>query len=232
MKARPILFSTPMVQALLEGRKTQTRRIIGKLHGREVVDLKEFYDDEEENGFSGGFSDLNNWGYPNMIEFDPYTLQDMLDYNLCPYGKVGDLLWVRETWQAFKQVSYEYDEWAELESIKDMNDNVYEPVYKANNENFPEKWFPSIFMPKQYSRLTLEITNIRVERLQDISRGDCMAEGCPFPNIAKETSPVKWYRELWQSLNGKDSWDKNPWVWVIEFKIHKCNFQELNKKDS
>ena len=73
-------------------------------------------------------------------------------------------------------------------------------------------------MPRHASRITLEITKIRVERLQDISRGDCMAEGCPFPNIAKETDPKQWYSDLWESLNGKGSWALNPWVWVICFK--------------
>jgi hypothetical protein len=73
-------------------------------------------------------------------------------------------------------------------------------------------------MPRVVSRITLEITSVRVERLQDISRGDCMAEGCPFPNIAKETDPKGWYSDLWETLNGAGSWDLNPWVWVLEFK--------------
>lgn len=73
-------------------------------------------------------------------------------------------------------------------------------------------------MFRNRSRITLEITGVRVEQLQDISRGDCMAEGCPFPNIAKETDPKQWYCDLWESLNGAGSWNLNPWVWVIEFK--------------
>lgn len=73
-------------------------------------------------------------------------------------------------------------------------------------------------MHRLASRMIIEITDVRVERLQDISRGDCMSEGCPFQNIAKETDPVQWYKELWESIYGAGSWDKNEWVWVIEFK--------------
>ncbi len=79
-----------------------------------------------------------------------------------------------------------------------------------------DRWRPSIHMPRKASRITLEITEVRVERLQDISRGDCMAEGCPFPNIAKLTDPIEWFAELWESIN--ENWDANPWVWVVEFK--------------
>lgn len=80
------------------------------------------------------------------------------------------------------------------------------------------KWKPSIHMPRWASRITLEVTGVRVERLNEISRGDCMSEGCPFPNMAKTTNPIAWFSELWESINGEGSWALNPWVWVIEFK--------------
>ena len=79
-------------------------------------------------------------------------------------------------------------------------------------------WKPSIFCKREASRISLEVKSVRVERLAEISRGDCMAEGCPFPNVAKETDPVGWYRELWDAINGVGAWDVNPWVWVVEFK--------------
>jgi hypothetical protein len=73
-------------------------------------------------------------------------------------------------------------------------------------------------MPRWASRITLEITNIRVERLNEITRGGAMAEGCPFPNMADGPDPREWFSDLWESINGKGSWDANPWVWVIEFR--------------
>ncbi|MGE5866558.1 MAG: hypothetical protein ACM32J_15885, partial [Rhizobacter sp.] len=81
------------------------------------------------------------------------------------------------------------------------------------------RWKPSIHMPRAASRITLEGTGVRVERLQDISRGDAMAEGCPSPNMRDGDDPRKWYADLWDSINGASScWDANPWVWVVEFK--------------
>ena len=79
-------------------------------------------------------------------------------------------------------------------------------------------WRPSIHMPRWASRISLGITSVRVERLQDISRGDAMAEGCPFPNMAQGPDPRDWYAELWGAINGPDSWAENPWAWVVEFK--------------
>jgi hypothetical protein len=80
------------------------------------------------------------------------------------------------------------------------------------------KWTPSIHMPRWASRILLEIVSVRVERLQEISRGDAMAEGCPFPNMADGDDPRQWYAGLWEQINGHGSWDANPWVWVVEFK--------------
>jgi hypothetical protein len=98
-----------------------------------------------------------------------------------------------------------------------------EEFYKyLEDKKVKVKWKPSIFMPKQACRLFLQVKNIRVERLQDISRGDAMAEGCPFPNMQKGPNPVGWFHDLWHKINGPTSWVKNPWVWVIEFeKIEK-----------
>ena len=148
----------------------------------------------------------------------------------CPYGQPGDRLWVRETWQGYRMTSYEYDEWEAMESPKDRNDDHYSPVYKADGKNFPEKWFPSIFMPREFSRIDLLIKDIRVERLQDISEADAIAEGCR-PQFDK-SNPVTMngiqmmphisakedFQRLWDSINGKKHpWESNPWVWVINF---------------
>lgn len=170
MKFRPILFSTEMVQAILEGSKTQTRRVVNQPARKIFYNTKT----KQFEGESG-----------RIVK--------------CPYGQVGDVLWVRESFT--------------------FNTDVQSaPIFKADSK-IPKfiKWKPSIHMPKEACRLFLRIKDIRVERLQDISRGDAMAEGCPFPNIAKETFPTKWFRELWIKINGEQSWNDNPFVWVIEF---------------
>lgn len=170
MKERPILFSAPMVQAILNGSKWQTRRVV-----------------------KGRWADLVH----SVMKANGKWVWETMDYSLTtPYGKLDDQLWVRETFE--------------------KNEDGY-IFYKSDCEIAGIKWTPSIHMRREYSRIDLKIKNIRVERLQDISRGDCMAEGCPFPNIAKETNPVKWYQELWDLINGQNSWAENPWVWVVEF---------------
>lgn len=162
MKERPILFSAPMVQAILAGSKTQTRRVV-KSPGMESP---------------------------------------------CPYGEIGDFLWVRETWG--------------------VRDGMI--VYRANDEDMPldkgEKWKPSIHMWRNASRITLEITNVRIERLQEISESDARAEGvskyegeCPLRNKRLNKYQLQ-FAALWDSINAKRGlgWDVNPFVWVIEFK--------------
>lgn len=203
MKSRPILFNTPMVRALLDGTKTQTRRAMKPqmVYGNVCGLFNSWY---LPKGKDGGTL------WPNAKEQILAT---------CPYGQVGDQLWVRESFDFLPaggpdqpqacQIVY----WATGTTEPRDAPIDYNPMIYAH-----EKVRPSIHMPRFASRITLEITSVRVERLQDITRGDCMAEGCPFPNIAKETDPKGWYSDLWTSINGADSWGKNPWVWVIEFK--------------
>lgn len=142
----------------------------------------------------------------------------------CPYGQPGDWLWVRETWAGPLADADEWDETndpGELENPRFCEyaaDGGPKPEYLNADENMVCRWTSSIHMPRWASRITLEITGVRVERLQGISRGDAMAEGCPFPNMAKGGDPCGWYAELWESINGPGSWAANPWVWVIEFK--------------
>ena len=126
-----------------------------------------------------------------------------------PRWEVGDILWVRETWQRtdFLHVSDE-----NYGYVYKASENGRE--WEANDESW--KWRPSIFMPKEACRIWLEVTDVRAERLQDISRGDAMQEGCPFANMAKETSPCVWFSEIWEKING--NWNENPWVWCISFK--------------
>lgn len=183
MKGRPILFSAPMVRAILAGTKTQTRRVA---KGLALEWLSE--------GFTPEFvADYQN--------------------RLCPYGQPGDRLWVRETWAlAFESAVIPHPEAV---------------IYRADegNADWGGRWKPSIHMPRWASRITLEIVSVRVERLQDISGTDCLAEGVGAP-VGSELSygsvTDAWnkreYARLWESINGPGSWDANPWVWVVEFK--------------
>jgi hypothetical protein len=182
MKERPILFSTIMVKAILEGRKTQTRRIM-KIQP------------------DGRGTRCTN------VHFEDWHGRELK----CPYGWVGDLLWVRETWQKIE------------------GNRI---IYKADPIIWGGKWKSSIFMPKQFSRIKLQITDIRVEKLCDISEEDAMAEGIDLPNYAEQANkdvkypePSDIYAELWDEINGTGSWIKNSWVWVIIFTI-----ENLNKK--
>jgi len=164
MKERPILFSGPMVRAILEGRKTQTRRIVKPQPLRDR-----------------GVMAFNDGEHPQMR---------------CPYGKPGDRLWVRETW------------------CPDVEPYTFR--YKADGDEPLERWRPSIHIPRWASRITLEVVSVRVERLQNISEDDALAEGITL--VERGTSPVDQFNKLWESINGPGSWEANPWVWVVEFK--------------
>jgi len=208
MKERPILFSTPMVQAILAGRKTQTRRIIKQ---------------QPEGKISCIVNGLWMYDIPTGKSNIPCSFR-------CPYGQIGDVIWVRETWA----MSYDTEYHPELASNEQEHwETGY--VYKADGKPFYQidKWKPSIFMPREACRLRLEITNIRVERLQEISHGDAMSEGvdhvidkitgyCGYDYLHGGynlmTNPYNGFCSLWKSINGKESWESNPYVWVIEFK--------------
>lgn len=197
MKEHPILFSTQMVQAILEGRKTQTRRIIKP---QPIID--------QDSGFvfDGRHTqqyDLHNWRYQFVDDFSRWMPEDRL--------------WVREKTGDYQNRMFDLP-----------------PVYRTE---IPDdragfyKWHPSIHMKKQYARIWLEVTDIRVELIQEISEADAIAEGISpevtgdylFENYNKVG--YRWikakesYRSLWESINGKESWEVNPWVWVIDFNV-------------
>lgn len=196
MKERPILFSAPMVRAILNGSKTQTRR---------VVNYPPF--DSSDEGIDVAF-------YSGALK--------------CPYGEIGARLWVREAHRflaympTYFTLEYLANGHAKTWDRKNSGIQFREPV-RVNKKR------PSIHMPRWASRITLEITNIRVERLQDISEEDARAEG--VESIGGESykdydgtynnhplTAMASFRTLWQSSNGTDSWAQNPWTWVIEFK--------------
>ncbi len=190
MKTHPILFSGEMVRALLDGRKTQTRRVFlvtGPLGDKSAVTSP----DEEIMQFDDGTFHYRSTGGLS----GPYP---------CPYGQPGDLLWVRET----------FFDWG-------VGSNRIQ--YKTETSKVDEvPWSPSIHMPRWASRLTLKITDVRVERLQGISREDVLAEGIQVAtaDVASLGEFHACYRGLWNSLNAKRgySWETNPWVWALTFK--------------
>lgn len=212
-KERPILFSTEMVEAILSGRKTQTRRVI-----------------KPQPLWRGSY-----WSYGDDIFVTSEMMQSHLFHNVygskgSPYGAVyadgaADSLWVRESWAAIG--------WAAKLKISEMNRLFQENiVYKADGDKTVyHDWRPSIHMPQWASRLTLKITDVRVERLQGISESDAEAEGRPewtqrvksaplVPNAEfHDMTAVEWFSALWDSINLKRgySWKSNPWVWVVAF---------------
>jgi hypothetical protein len=216
MKERPILFSAPMVCAILEGRKTQTRRICAYQNFRVEDNIKHPQWGPDLRMLMADSKD----GTRVIVGNPDDTPEHALSIISCPHGKPGDRLWVRETfgWAtgAGKRLVYRADgeepkQWFyPNETIKGM------------------KWSPSIHMPRWASRLTLEITGVRVERLQEISGYDAHQEGCrgPLgefvngkPEFGGGHSVVEDFRELWNSLaDKKTNWAANPWVWVIGFK--------------
>ena len=185
MKERPILFSAPMVRAILSGRKTQTRRIV-KPQPHAGVRRSVFVRSGLEDGHGRELR--------------------------CPHGAPGTRLWVRE------QFSYSYGTGVEDRS----------PCwYWADGQPDYGDWArpaPSIRMPRWASRITLEVTGVRVERLQEISYADAMAEGVEFGNITDpltgeiDRDATEAFEVLWESIHGSGSWDMNPYVWVIEFR--------------
>lgn len=212
MKERPIIFSAPMVRAILGGAKTQTRRVV-KPVGTDYHFVLQDYG-------SGWWPFRSDDGESSMKD-------DRETPHACPYGKPGDRLWVRETWQAF------FDDEVPADRPRGPRHTLGQPArpdrksfvfYKADGpepvhpDGFQALWKSPIQLPRKYSRITLEVTGVRVERLQDISRGDAMAEGCPFPNMAYGTSPTQWFKDQWIDSHGPGEWRSNPWVWVVEFK--------------
>lgn len=216
-KFHPILFSTPMVQAILEGRKTQTRRIIKKKFSNTDLVWHEMH-----SGKTKILVELQNDTPAPRNNENGTTTHTLKAYKevQCPYN-VGDVLWVRETWQ-----------------IRDSR-KPKEIFYKASDDMTCAPWKPSIFMPKHACRIFLKIKSIRVERLYDISNEDAIQEGISFEIIdnikeyknytakSKEFGryndfsypdiPKLSFISLWESINGKESLELNPFVWVYEF---------------
>ena len=198
MKERPLLFSAPMVRALIAGTKSQTRRVV-KAPGWDPASPE-----------YGGLTGIKQHADERIgLQAYFWHARSALAHGVrCPYGQPGDRLWVRETWRRYGDgIAYRAD---------------YGDASFADEVHAP--WKPSLHMPRCLSRITLEITGVRVERLKDISADDAYDEGAADWAAETQRNGNKWpnivraYQGLWESITGPGSWDANPWVWVLSFR--------------
>jgi hypothetical protein len=223
MTDRPILFSAPMIRALLAGTKTQTRRLIPQK-------TQEAYWEYDEwcSNVSAGVPTYRTWEREFYLERSRYA--------------GGDRLWCKETW------GYDWYDDGQSRAHKRV---VYraDPGAQPMDNGDPVGWRPSIFMPRSASRITLIVTGVKVERLQEISEEDAWAEGVctwcegldkvPWTGLSIDDrrglvrstygSAVNAYRHLWEHINGPDSWSENPWVSATAFDVHKQNIDTLKE---
>jgi hypothetical protein len=233
-KERPILFTGPMVRALLDGTKTQTRRVV----------KPQPWATARSAHYSPATADGE---HPASVTFSAMSTYDppwaCLRPVPCPYGEPGDRLWVKETFFAWGRWETRYsakkrrNEWHFIDMTVECGESYLyaadgvcdtQAFVKRRGDARPMYWKrPAIFMPRAVSRIDLEETGVRVERLQDISRADARAEGAPpsHPSIDRVSRefgyadfPRSWYAQLWDEINGPGSWAANPWLWVVEFK--------------
>lgn len=206
MKERPIIFTTESVRAILDGPKTQTRRTYG------LKEINRNPDDWDFMRFNKGGVAL----FWHSSETASNNLEDPDNIRLikCPYGQAGDRLWVKETWATENQYN----------SLKPSQIPHSARIWYLADGSRPAqigKTRSALFMCRWMNRILREITEVRVERVQDISDKDCIAEGCPHALIMLPAVPMQeWFKHLWNSLNAKRGygWDKNNWVWPISFK--------------
>lgn len=208
MKERPILFSGPMVRAILNGRKTMTRRVVKPQPNfpfgcnRIVLEPDPWHNDAFEGTAADG---MGNQGQRQLVWYcEDYAGNLVAQWSpKRPFAMPGDVLWVRETHYR-EGVGCDVIYRADPDAERDLD-----PAFTGC------AWIPSIFMPRWASRITLEVINVRVERLQDISEADAKAEGVAMHG---DDNAEHAFAQLWSEINGADSWTANPWVWVVEFR--------------
>ncbi len=229
-KERPILFSGPMVRAILDGRKTQTRRVL-----KYAETIREGWYPDRYNKTA----DWTFWGPRGSTESGKCTLPLFR----CPYGEPGDVLWVRETWwqahhypgldqsgEATTDTGSNHIHYAADGDPKNTPNRHYPSGLRGGAISAPDPyaiWFkrPSIFMPRWACRIKLEITDVRVERVKEITHDDAVAEGCyRIEPCEKYPNGNAWgragYAALWNEINGERGygWESNPWVWALSFR--------------
>lgn len=222
---KPILFNTEMVKAVLDGRKTQTRRVIN----RQPSDGWDFETPPVLGSITSPHPKKGKFGV--FLRRGIGTKFPEVDLIKCPYGQVGDRLWVRETFVIIN-IDEEFKDRVSKPAYKasmDMIEKEYGDIKNPRGNRFIDsfKWKPSIHMRREYSRINLEITDIRVERVQDITEEDAIREGAM--TLSDPSSTSVWgrgfaracFRKLWESINEKRGygWDVNPYVWIVEFKV-------------
>lgn len=218
MTDRPIIFSAPMVRALLDGRKTQTRRVLKpQPHER----AKGCY--HRPNGswvWVDAHRENNGVGYfGNRLD----------DSHFFTRYAPGDRLWVRETWSAIMNGGW---------TIADARMRMFDEkiVYRADGHEDGDGWWPSIHMPREFSRLTLIVTDVRVHRLQEISEADAVAEGAlqswtgSDPESDTRTA-LNEFEALWNSIHGPEAWAANPWVVAVSFAVRRCNIDRMEARN-
>lgn len=212
-KERPILFNSAMVRAILSGQKTVTRRPI---KGNQVPSRSK--SDSPEHQWIAVVQDHPRWGFAAFGATEQECAAELAMYGGCPYGQRGDRLWVREAWVADAQVN------AVAPRDLSQGEPILYPADGAARQTgcamiVPGKVRPSIHMPRWACRILLEITDVRVERLQEITPSQCIAEGAwriEEKEQGRGHEAVAAFQDLWQSTGG--DWDANPWVWVVEFR--------------
>lgn len=206
MSDRPIIFSAPMVRALLDGRKTQTRRVLNP----QPIGIKAAWPKGAKTWNIEPESDrcFVDWQPPRYATGDRLYVREAfvtgfdLDENDRPIG--DRKVWYRATDRGLRWLDPDTDEFLDA-----------------------PPWKSSRYMPRWASRLTLTVTDVRVQRLQDINRGDAMDEGCFFPNMAAGPNPRDWFRDLWNSLHGPNAWEANPWVAALTFNVRHGNIDQM-----
>lgn len=233
MSDRPILFSAPMVRALLAGTKTQTRRVV-KLSGR--------YPDYI--GPSGCMDDPSGWGWETDSGDYQLLQRDEGDDHRRDWRdwvgayQVGDRLWVREAWRCngwATDLATIFYRASEGDGYTAMTEQF--PIQGKKHTRITSAWRPSIHMPRWASRLTLAVTDVRIEHLQDISEADAIAEGIVQHGRFFGLDGADWddarttasdaYLDLWYAINGPGSWEQNPWVVAISFDVHQANIDAM-----
>lgn len=221
MTVRPINFRDFEMRALLEGRKTQDRRVIKP--------VPEYcgpaYASDPQN-----WNDPESWGWENH-ETGGWDLLSEGFMGRLPYAP-GDLLWVREGWRVHRHIDETLPRHMKPTEIVECR---ADGGFNRSVTNPPEWWAPgrprpSIHMPRWASRLTLRVTDVRVQRVQEMDRGDAMEEGCPFANMAKGPNPRDWFRDLWNTLHKPPhDWSGDPWVSAITFDVIRKNVDEVER---
>lgn len=206
MTERGMIFNGEMVRAILDGRKTQTRRIMKNQPAGDYPDTPALV-----RNVGPGFQWYGSYGESSIFN--------------CPFGAVGDRIWVRETFQGplvseelFEEYLAHSEKFETPQYCEYAADGGARPEYCDLDDNLRHGWRPSIHMPRWASRILLEITDVRVERLKSISDGDAIREGCSATDMKSGDCVADVFARLWKSIYGKESWQANPYVWVIEFR--------------